>query len=233
MAQPTKQAFLYVFNRETGEPIWPIEERPVPKGDVPGEWYSPTQPFPTKPPAYERQGVSIDDLIDFTPELRAEAMKLVSRYKIGPMFTPPVVSKREGPLATLTLRAAGGGTNWPGGSYDPETHIALHLVAEQVAQRARARAAARSRRRTIWRIMQGNALTGAQASRRLRCATAAPGRRRRPAPRASRQAADRAGSAAGEAAIRPHQRDRSRNGRHRLAGRRTARRPTTSAITRR
>ena len=121
VAQPTKQAFLYVFNRETGEPIWPIEERPVAKGDVPGEWYAPTQPFPTKPPAYDRQGVSIDDLVDFTPELRAEAIKVVERYKIGPIFTPPVVSKLPGPLATLT---SGFATNWPGGSYDPETHIA-------------------------------------------------------------------------------------------------------------
>jgi quinoprotein glucose dehydrogenase len=123
VAQPTKQAFLYVFNRETGEPIWPIEERPVPRGDVPGEWYSATQPFPTRPPAYDRQGVSIDDLIDFTPELRAEAVKLVSRYKLGPIFTPPVVSRLEGPLGTLMAPAAGGGTNWPGGSYDPETRI--------------------------------------------------------------------------------------------------------------
>ena len=122
VAQPTKQAFLYVFNRITGEPIWPIEERPVPKGDTPGEWYSPTQPFPTKPPAYDRQGMAIDDLIDFTPELRAEALKLVSRYKLGPLFTPPVVSKIEGPLALLTLPSAIGGTNWPGGSFDPETH---------------------------------------------------------------------------------------------------------------
>jgi len=121
VAQPTKQAFLYVFNRETGEPIWPIQERPVAKGDVPGEWYAPTQPFPTKPPAYERQGVSIDDLIDFTPALRAEALKVVERYTIGPIFTPPVVSKLPGPLATLT---SGFATNWPGGSYDPETHIA-------------------------------------------------------------------------------------------------------------
>ena len=87
----------------TGQPVWPIEERPVPKGDVPGEWYSPTQPFPTKPPAYERQGVSIDDLIDFTPELRAEAVELVKRYTMGPLFTPPVVSKLEGPLGALTL----------------------------------------------------------------------------------------------------------------------------------
>jgi len=122
VAQPTKQANLYVFDRITGQPIWPIEERPVEKGDVPGEWYSPTQPFPTKPRGYDRQGVSIDDLIDFTPELRAEAVKIVSRYKLGPMFTPPVVSKLEGPLATLTLATAGGGTNWAGGSYDPELH---------------------------------------------------------------------------------------------------------------
>ena len=123
VAQPTKQAFLYVLNRETGEPIWPIEERPVPAGDVPGEWYAPTQPFPTKPPAYEPQGSSIDHLIDFTPELRAEGVELVSQYKMGPIFTPPVVSQMEGPLGTLTLTGQGGGTNWPGGSYDPETHI--------------------------------------------------------------------------------------------------------------
>ena len=123
VAQPTKQAFLYVFNQETGEPIWPIEERPVPAGDVPGEWYSPTQPFPTRPPAYDRQGVTIDDLIDFTPELRAEAVELASHYTIGPIFTPPVVSQLDGPLGILMAPAAGGGTNWPGGSYDPETHI--------------------------------------------------------------------------------------------------------------
>jgi quinoprotein glucose dehydrogenase len=123
IAQPTKQAFLYVLNRETGEPVWPIVERPVEKGTVPGEWYSPTQPFPTKPAAYDRQGFLIEDLIDFTPELRAEAEKIVSRYKLGPIFTPPVVSKIEGPLATLAMATAGGGTNWPGGSFDPETQM--------------------------------------------------------------------------------------------------------------
>ena len=124
LAQPTKQAWLYVLNRETGEPVWPIEERPVPQSDVPGEKTSPTQPFVTKPPAFDRQGVTIDDLIDFTPELRAEAVTLVSRYRIGPLFTPPVVSRWDGPLATLTLPDNVGGANWPGGSLDPETDIA-------------------------------------------------------------------------------------------------------------
>jgi len=123
IAQPTKQNWLYVFDRITGQPVWPIEERPVEKGDVPGEWYSPTQPFVTKPPAFDRQGVTIDDLIDFTPELRAEAVKLVERYKMGPLFTPPVVSKWEGPLGTLMLPSNTGGTNWPGGALDPESNI--------------------------------------------------------------------------------------------------------------
>jgi len=123
VAQPSKQGFLYVFDRVTGKPVWPIEEKPVETGSVPGEWYSPTQPIPSRPPAYSRNGVSMDELIDFTPELREQAEKIVSRYHIGPVFTPPVASKTEGPLATLTLGTADGGTNWPGGSYDPETHI--------------------------------------------------------------------------------------------------------------
>ncbi|HZS52898.1 MAG TPA: pyrroloquinoline quinone-dependent dehydrogenase [Bryobacteraceae bacterium] len=122
VAQPTKQGFLYVFDRETGQPVWPMKERPVERGAVPDEWYSPTQPFPTRPAAYARNGVSVDELIDFTPALRDQALTLVSKYKIGPVFTPPVVSKVDGPLATLTLGTASGGTNWPGASYDPETH---------------------------------------------------------------------------------------------------------------
>ncbi|WP_022685590.1 PQQ-binding-like beta-propeller repeat protein [Sphingomonas phyllosphaerae] len=122
LAQPTKQAFLYVLDRETGKPIWPIVERKVERGDVPGEWYSPTQPFPSKPPAYDVQGVTTDDLIDFTPELRAKAIEFVKAYKIGPLYTPPVVSK-PGRWGTITNPGIQGGTNWPGGCYDPETHI--------------------------------------------------------------------------------------------------------------
>src|SRR5207253_1879607 len=96
---------------------------PVPKGDVPGEWYSPTQPFPTKPPAYDNQGISTDSLIDFTPELREEAVKVLSQYKSGPLFTPPTVSKVGGPLGTIITPGEQGGTNWPGGAYDPVSHI--------------------------------------------------------------------------------------------------------------
>ncbi len=154
VAQATKQVFLYVFDRETGEPVWPIEERPVPAGDVPGEWYSPTQPFPTRPPAYDRQGVTVDDLIDFTPELRAEALEVASRYRMGPIFTPPVVSRREGPLGTFIRPSR---TNWPGGAYDPETRIiyvpssaafsALGLVPPDPGQ-------------SDLEYIQGNAITG-------------------------------------------------------------------------
>jgi quinoprotein glucose dehydrogenase len=115
-----KQAMLYVFDRVTGRPVFPIEERPVPKGDVPGEWYAPTQPFPVKPAPYDHQGVTEDALIDFTPALRAEAVQMMAKYKTGPIFTPPPVSRIEGPIASFR---SSGGTNWPGSSYDPETHI--------------------------------------------------------------------------------------------------------------
>jgi quinoprotein glucose dehydrogenase len=123
VALPSKEAFLYVFDRITGQPVWPIEERPVPQSDVPGEKTSATQPFPTKPPAYARQAVTLDDLINFTPDLNAEAKRIVSRYRLGPMFLPGVVSKTEGPVAALTIATTAGGTNWPGASADPETHI--------------------------------------------------------------------------------------------------------------
>jgi glucose dehydrogenase len=123
VAQATKQGFLYVFDRVTGKPIWPIEERPVPQTDVPGEKTSPTQPFPTKPPAYSRNGVLESDLVDFTPEIKAQALEVAKRYRLGPVFLPPLVSKAEGPLAALTSGTLSGGVNWPGSAYDPEMHV--------------------------------------------------------------------------------------------------------------
>ena len=122
VAQVTKQGFTYVFDRLTGEPIWPIEERPVPQTDVPGEWTSPTQPFPTKPPPFERQGFTEDDLLDFTPELRARAVEVVSAYRMGPIFTPPSLAEApDGSRGTLSLPSTTGGANWEGGALDPET----------------------------------------------------------------------------------------------------------------
>ena len=126
VAVPSKQNFLYVFDRVTGQPVWPIEERPVPRGNVPGETYSPTQPFPTRPPAYARNFVNIpDDIIDFTPELRAQALSQLSRYTPGPLFNPPILGTNDGVLGSLSIGNLGGGTNWPGGGYDPETHVAF------------------------------------------------------------------------------------------------------------
>jgi quinoprotein glucose dehydrogenase len=122
LAQPTKSAFLFVLNRETGEPIWPIEERPVPQSESPHEKTSPTQPLPTWPPPFDRQGISSDDLNDLTPALRAEAEELVKDYRLGPLYTPPAVDSPEGPAGTLMLPADVGGANWPGGAFDPATN---------------------------------------------------------------------------------------------------------------
>jgi len=131
VAVPSKQTFLYVFDRVTGEPIWPIVETPVPQGDVPGEWYAKTQPIPSKPPAYGRPGMKIpEDVVDFTPELRAQAMEMLKRYKwggnfpySGTLYNPPIVGDVNGLLGAINIGNASGGTNWPGGGYDPETKI--------------------------------------------------------------------------------------------------------------
>lgn len=121
LAQVNKSAFTFVFDRTNGQPVFPIEERPAPKGNVPGEWYSPTQPFPTKPPAFDRQGVTEADLADYTPEIKAAALKMASQYVLGPIYTPPIVKDAGGKLGTIQLPGAGGGANWMGGSIDPET----------------------------------------------------------------------------------------------------------------
>jgi len=123
VVQVTKQSFAYVLDRVTGQPVWPIEERPVPQSTVPGEKTSPTQPFPTKPPAFDRQGLTVDDLIDFTPELRAQAIEITKRYVTGPLFTPPSVAG-TGPddtKGTIQLSGSVGGADWTGAAFDPET----------------------------------------------------------------------------------------------------------------
>src|SRR5262249_32838309 len=123
VAQPSKQGFVYTFDRTTGQPVWPIQERPVPKGNRPGETYSATQPFPTRPAPFDRQGVSESDLIDWTPEIKAEALRIASLHKIGPIFTPPIVQGEGGKAGTLMLPSATGGANWEGGTFDPETNL--------------------------------------------------------------------------------------------------------------
>jgi glucose dehydrogenase len=115
VVQLTKQGFAFVFDRVTGEPVWPIEERPVPQSDVPGEETSPTQPFPTKPPAFSPQGVTLDDAFDLTPEWKAAAQAEMKKYRLGPLYTPPSM---EG---TIVRPGVWGGANWGGGAFDPET----------------------------------------------------------------------------------------------------------------
>lgn len=120
VAQVTKQSFTYVLDRVTGKPVWPIEERPVPASTVPGEQASPTQPFPTRPPAFDRQGITGNDLIDFTPELRAEALAIFKQYVTGPVFTPPsVIGERT--KGTIELSGSVGGADWTGAAFDPDT----------------------------------------------------------------------------------------------------------------
>lgn len=122
VAQLTKQGFVFVLDRVTGVPVWPVEERAVPKGDTPGEWYSPTQPFPTRPAPFERQGFSEEDLIDFTPEIRARALVIARQFRWGPLFSPPsLANAADGTRGTLTLPTSTGGANWEGGALDPET----------------------------------------------------------------------------------------------------------------
>ena len=124
VAQITKQAFVYVFDRETGEPLWPIEERAVPQSDVPGEQASPTQPFPILPKPFDRQGVSVDDLIDFTPALHAAALSAIAPYRLGAMYAVPSLDNDvDGTKGTLSLPSSIGGANWEGGAIDPESGL--------------------------------------------------------------------------------------------------------------
>jgi quinoprotein glucose dehydrogenase len=121
--QANKAAFLYVFDRTNGRPVWPIEERPVPQSTVPGEHSSPTQPFPTKPPAFDLQGITDDDLIDYTPALKQRARTIANQYVMGPVFSPPSVPSDQpgGKKGTLVQPGAWGSANWNTGAFDPET----------------------------------------------------------------------------------------------------------------
>lgn len=123
LAQPTKQAFLYVLDRTNGKPVWPIPEAKVTPGDVPGEWYSPTQPKPSKPPAFDKQGVTEADLADWTPAIKARVLEIARHYRMGPLWTAPSWSKPGGPWGTMIMPGTQGGANWGGASYDPEIHI--------------------------------------------------------------------------------------------------------------
>ncbi|HEX6942641.1 MAG TPA: pyrroloquinoline quinone-dependent dehydrogenase [Gemmatimonadaceae bacterium] len=133
---PTKQGFLFAFNRVNGEPLWPVHEKPVPASDVPGEEAWPTQPFPSKPAPVAPQGFSIDDVIDFTPALRDSARAVVSRYRMGPLYTPPSMQ------GTITVPGSIGGVGWGGGAYDPETNT-LYVKASNTP--------------TLWRIVKREA----------------------------------------------------------------------------
>jgi len=124
LAQPVKQGFTFVFDRETGEPLFDIEEVPVPASDVPGERLSPTQPIPVKPPPFARQGLSEEELIDFTPELRKKAREILEKYRYGEIYMPPSLAEADdGTFGTLFMPSQTGGANWPGGAADPETGI--------------------------------------------------------------------------------------------------------------
>ena len=132
VVETTKQGWAYVFNRETGEPVWPIEERPVPASDIPGERTARTQPFVTKPAAFEKQGITEDDLIDFTPALREQALEIARQYRMGGLFTPPSLAEApDGTKGTFVVPGANGGANIPGGSsVDPETGM-LYVATER------------------------------------------------------------------------------------------------------
>jgi quinoprotein glucose dehydrogenase len=123
VAQLTKQAMAYVLDRETGKPVWPIVERPVPQSATPGERTAATQPFPTRPAPFDLHGLTTGDLIDFTPQLRAEAIEITKRYVIGPVFTPPSIKSDKGTKGTLQMPGATGGAEWGGAPFDPETKI--------------------------------------------------------------------------------------------------------------
>jgi quinoprotein glucose dehydrogenase len=234
VAVPTKESFLYVFDRVTGEPVWPIEERPVPQSDVPGEKTAKTQPFPTKPAAYSRNFLKIpEDLIDFTPEMRSEAIDRLKHYRVEGMFTPPVVGDPNKWLGGISMGNASGGTNWPGGGYDPETHIAYVQAAQSYVTSVSVRKPPEGfsdiryvagRNDQPFRVMEGpgfgsaaDAPRGGRGGRTGRGAAATDGCARRRRRRAGRRPA-RSRAADCEAAVRRDLGDSSGSRRDPVAG---------------
>ena len=145
VAVPSKQAYLYTFDRVTGEPVWPIVETPVPKGTVPGEYYAPTQPIPTKPAPYDRQGFREEDLLDWTPEIKAEALRVLNLHKWGPTaWEPPAVRGEDGKAGSLQMPGNNGGSNWEGGCFDPETGMIYIFSSTQYNRRSLSHDPARS-----------------------------------------------------------------------------------------
>jgi quinoprotein glucose dehydrogenase len=137
VAVPSKQAFLYTFDRVTGQPVWPIEERPVPRGKVPTEWYSPTQPYPTKPAAYDMQGIRESDVNDWTPEIKAEALRVLNLHRYSDnLFEPPIDRGQDGKFGMLMMPGNNGGTNWEGGAFDPETKMAYIFSSTELNRRS-------------------------------------------------------------------------------------------------
>ena len=232
---PSKQGWLYTFDRMTGQPVWPIVERPVEKGNVPGEWYSPTQPFVTKPAAFERQGVSETDLIDWTPEIKAEALRIVGLHKIGPIFTPPITPGEGGKAGTLMLPNATGGANWEGGAFDPETGIVYVFSTTNPSRLSLINDPARSNMNFIQGGGGGGGRGGRgggggavrKADRRQRGAGAAAARARSRCGAGARicpSTDERVRPAAHQATVRAHHRDQHEHRRSRLdaGGRRYA-----------
>ena len=142
---PSKQAFLYVFDRVSGQPVWPIVERPVPRGKVPTEWYAPTQPYPTRPAAYDMQGIRESDVNDWTPEIKAEALRVLNLHRYSDnLFEPPIDRGQDGKYGMIMMPGNNGGTNWEGGAFDPETKIAYIFSSTEFNRRSLINDAARS-----------------------------------------------------------------------------------------
>jgi quinoprotein glucose dehydrogenase len=145
VAVPSKQAWLYTFDRVTGEPVWPIVERPVPRGKVPTEWYSPTQPYPTKPAPYDMQGIRESDVNDWTPEIKAEALRVLNLHKYSDnVYEPPIERGQDGKYGMIMMPGNNGGANWEGGAFDPETGIAYIFSSTQLNRRSLVNDPARS-----------------------------------------------------------------------------------------